>query len=66
MPGMTVRELAEALHAVRPEIRTIFTSDEMAEIGRDFPGAIYVSKPYAPGAMGGALRAHLSEAPLPC
>lgn len=70
MPGITGCELAEALHAVRPEIRTIFTSgcssSVMAAINVDFPGAMYVSKPYAPGAMGGAIRALLSQAPLPC
>jgi len=60
MPGMTGKELAERLTALRPETRVLYmsgyTSDVIAQRGLLSPGVLHIAKPFSPDALGAKVR----------
>ena len=60
MPGMSGRELARRLRAAAPELPILFisgyTGDDVVERGLLAAGAPFLSKPFAPDALAGAVR----------
>jgi PAS domain S-box-containing protein len=68
MPFMTGKELAERLRPLRPHMRVLYMSGYAADhvSGRDTlePGALYIAKPFAPGALAAKVREALEAARL--
>jgi CheY-like chemotaxis protein len=66
MPLMTGKELAERLKPLRPHMRVLYMSgypaDHISRRGLLDPGALYIAKPFAPGALAVKVREALGEA----
>src|SRR5271157_478831 len=67
MPGMTGRELATRLSALRPSLKTLYTSGYTANaIGHEGalnPGEAYLPKPFSPAQLAAKVREVLSPSP---
>jgi len=65
MPGMTGRELARLLSALRPSLRTLYTSgyaaNTIAHEGVLDPGVAYLPKPFSPSQLAAKVRDVLLE-----
>jgi CheY-like chemotaxis protein len=65
LPGLTGRDLAERLLAVRPNLKVLYASgyaeDVVVHRGVVNPGIRYLQKPYAPHALAEKVRAVLDE-----
>jgi CheY-like chemotaxis protein len=65
MPGMTGRELARMLLALRPSLKTLYTSgypaNAIAHEGVLDPGVAYLPKPFSPAQLAAKVREVLSE-----
>ena len=65
MPGMTGRELATRLLALRPSLKTLYTSGYTANaIGQEgalAPGVAYLPKPFSPVQLAAKVREVLLE-----
>jgi CheY-like chemotaxis protein len=65
MPGMTGRELARLLVALRPGLKTLYTSgypaDVIAHEGVLDPGVFYLPKPFSPAELAAKVRDVLLE-----
>jgi two-component system cell cycle sensor histidine kinase/response regulator CckA len=69
MPGMTGRELASRLQAVRPNLKVLYTSgytaDVIAHEGVLDHGVSYLAKPFAPADLATKVRGVLHEGEAP-
>ena len=66
MPGMSGRELADQLHATRPEMKVLFisgyTDNIIAERGMLPPGTAFLQKPFSPRHLAAKVREVLDGA----
>jgi CheY-like chemotaxis protein len=65
MPGMSGRDLARQLGAVRPDLRVLFmsgyTDDAIVRHGVLEPGVMYLQKPFTPDSLGRKVREALDS-----
>lgn len=65
MPGMSGRELVQALHRIRPNLRALYvsgyTEDEIVRRGLEDPGVAFLQKPFTADVLVSRVRSLLDE-----